>query len=157
MKFYEFKYPLANRQSYDFSQLQDKVVLIVNTASNCGFTYQFEGLEALYQEYKDKGLVILGFPCDQFAHQEPNSAVEAEKICKINYGVTFPIFDKVLVNGKDTTELYKFLKKQHGGLVKRIPWNFTKFLINKEGKVIQRFSPQTKPEELTSEIKRALK
>lgn len=157
MSFYEFKYPLANRQSFDFKQLEGKVVLIVNTASNCGFAYQFEGLEALHQRYKEEGLVVLGFPCDQFANQEPNSAEDAEKICKINYGVTFPIFDKVFINGKETTELFKFLKKQHKGFIKRIPWNFTKFLVDKDGKLIQRFSPQTKPEELTSEIEKALK
>lgn len=156
MSLYEFTYPLANRQPYDFNQLKDKVVLIVNTASNCGFAYQFEGLEELHQQYKDKGLVVLGFPCDQFAHQEPNDAEEAEKICKINYGVTFPIFDKVKVNGKDTTELYKYLKKQHKGLIKKIPWNFTKFLLDKDGNVIQRFTPQTKPEALKSAIEKAL-
>ncbi|MDX9692347.1 MAG: glutathione peroxidase, partial [Acholeplasmataceae bacterium] len=129
MNFYDFKYPLANKQNYDFEQLKDKVVLIVNTASNCGFAPQFEGLEELYQKYKDKGFVILGFPCDQFNHQEPNSAEQAQQICKLNYGVTFPIFDKIEVNGKNTTELYQHLKSQHRGLIKTIPWNFTKFLI----------------------------
>lgn len=157
MNLYEFKYPLANHQMYDFKQLQGKVVLIVNTASNCGFTYQFEGLEKLYEQYKDKGLMVLGFPCDQFANQEPNTAEDAEKICKLNYGVTFPIFGKVIVNGKDTSELYKWLKKGHKAIIKTIPWNFTKFLLDREGNVIQRFSPQTKPEELESMIKKLLK
>lgn len=157
MNFYDFKYPLANMQTFDFNDLNDKVVLIVNTASNCGFTPQFEGLEELYQKYKDQGFIVLGFPCDQFNHQEPNSAEQAQQICKLNYGVTFPIFDKIEVNGKNTTELYKFLKDQHRGLIKTIPWNFTKFLVGKDGKVIKRYSPKVLPISLEGAIKEALK
>ena len=156
MNFYEFSYPLANGQSYDFSQLKGKVVLIVNTASKCGFTPQYKGLEALWQAHKDKGLVILGFPCDQFAHQEPGDESDIMAFCEINFGVTFPLFKKVNVNGKDAIELYKFLKKQDKALIKTIPWNFTKFLVGKDGKLIARFAPNTEPEALEKDILNAL-
>ncbi len=156
MTFYDFKYPLANHQLFDFSKLKGKVVLVVNTASNCGFATQFKGLEELYEKYKDEGFIILGFPCDQFGNQEPNDAEQAQQICKINYGVTFPIFDKVEVNGKNTTELYKYLKKNHRGLIKTIPWNFTKFLISKDGDVIRRFAPNMSPVSFEKDIVEAI-
>jgi glutathione peroxidase-family protein len=156
MTFYDFKYPLANHQLFDFSKLKGKVVLVVNTASNCGFANQFKGLEELYEKYKDEGFIILGFPCDQFGNQEPNDAEQAQQICKINYGVTFPIFDKVEVNGKNTTELYKYLKKNHRGLIKTIPWNFTKFLISKDGDVIRRFAPNMSPVSFEKDIVEAI-
>jgi glutathione peroxidase len=156
MTFYELNYPLANGQSYDFSQLKDKVVLIVNTASKCGFTPQYKGLEALHKKYKDQGLVILGFPCDQFAHQEPGSEADIMEFCEINFGVTFPLFKKVDVNGKDSIELYKLLKKQDKTLIKTIPWNFTKFLVGKDGKLIKRFAPTIEPEALEKDILAAL-
>lgn len=157
MTLYDFVYPLASRRPYDFKQLEGKVVMIVNTASNCGFATQFEGLEALHKKYQDQGLVILGFPCGQFGNQEPNDAIKAEQICKLNYGVTFPIFEKVEVNGKNTTELYRYLKKQHRSLVKTIPWNFTKFLIGKDGKLIKRYAPNIEPISMENDIERALK
>lgn len=156
MNFYEFSYPLANGQSYDFSQLKGKVVLIVNTASKCGFTPQYKGLEQLYQNHKGQGLVILGFPCDQFAHQEPGNEEDIMAFCEINFGVSFPLFKKVKVNGKDAIDLYKHLKKEDKGLVKTIPWNFTKFLIDKNGKLIKRFSPKVEPESLEADIQSAL-
>jgi glutathione peroxidase-family protein len=156
MTFYELNYPLANGQSYDFSQLKDKVVLIVNTASKCGFTPQYKGLEALHKKFKDQGLVILGFPCDQFAHQEPGNEADIMEFCEINFGVTFPLFKKVNVNGKDSIELYKILKKQDKALVKTIPWNFTKFLVGKDGKLIKRFAPTIEPETLEKDILAAL-
>ena len=156
MTFYELNYPLANGQSYDFSQLKDKVVLIVNTASKCGFTPQYKGLEALHKKFKDQGLVILGFPCDQFAHQEPGNEADIMEFCEINFGVTFPLFKKVDVNGKDSIELYKLLKKQDKTLIKTIPWNFTKFLVGKDGKLIKRFAPTIEPEALEKDILAAL-
>lgn len=156
MTLYDFKYPLANGQTYDFEHLKDKVVLIVNTASKCGFTPQYKGLEALWQAHREEGFVVLGFPCDQFAHQEPGTEEEIMEFCEINFGVTFPLFKKVKVNGKDTTELYKWLKKNDTRLIKNIPWNFTKFLIGKDGKLIDRFSPDTKPEDLEKTIQFAL-
>ncbi len=156
MNFYEFSYPLANGQSYDFSTLKDKVVLIVNTASKCGFTPQYKGLEALWKAHKDEGLIILGFPCDQFAHQEPGSEADIMEFCEINFGVTFPLFKKVNVNGKDAIDLYKHLKKEDKALLKTIPWNFTKFLVGKDGKLIKRFAPTIEPEDLEKDILSAL-
>jgi len=156
MTFYEFNYPLANGQSYDFGALQGKVVLIVNTASKCGFTPQYKGLEALWKAHKDEGLVILGFPCDQFAHQEPGDENAIMEFCEINFGVTFPLFKKIKVNGKETTELYKYLKKQDKRLLKDIPWNFTKFLVGKDGMLITRFAPTIEPEALEKDILEAL-
>jgi glutathione peroxidase len=156
MNFYEFSYPLANGQSYDFCTLKDKVVLIVNTASKCGFTPQYKGLEALWKAHKDEGLIILGFPCDQFAHQEPGSEADIMEFCEINFGVTFPLFKKVNVNGKDAIDLYKHLKKEDKALLKTIPWNFTKFLVGKDGKLIKRFAPTIEPEDLEKDILSAL-
>jgi len=157
MNFYDFSYPLANGQLFDFSALKGKVALSVNTASKCGFTPQYKGLESLHQRYKDEGLVILGFPCDQFAHQEPGNEDDIMAFCEINFGVTFPLFKKVKVNGKDAIDLYKHLKQEDKGLLKRIPWNFTKFLVDKQGHLIQRFAPNVEPETLEEDIKTALK
>ncbi len=156
MNFTDFSYPLANGQSYDFSQLKGKVVLVVNTASRCGYTYQYKGLEALWKAHKDQGLVILGFPCDQFAHQEPGDDAAISEFCEINFGVTFPLFKKVNVNGKEAIDLYKHLKEQDRRLLKRIPWNFTKFLVGKDGKLIARYAPTEEPESLEKEILNAL-
>ncbi len=137
----------------DLEQYRGKVLLIVNTASKCGFTPQYKGLEDLYQKYKDKGLVILGFPCNQFAHQEPASDNEIASFCELNFGVTFPLMQKVDVNGKQASPVYQFLKKKAGGfLFSRIKWNFTKFLIDRDGQTVKRFSPLTKPESIESDI-----
>lgn len=157
MNFYDFEAIKIDGQPISMEAYKDKVVLVVNTASKCGFTPQFEGLEALYKEYKEKGLDILGFPCNQFARQDPKSNADIYGFCTINYGVTFGMFEKIEVNGDKTHPLYKFLKKQKTGLLgSGIKWNFTKFLINKHGEVIERFAPQVKPEKLKPEIEKLL-
>jgi glutathione peroxidase len=129
------------------SEFKDKTILIVNTASKCGLTPQFEGLEKLYESYKDRGLVILGFPSNQFANQEPGDEKSIAEGCVLNYGVTFPMFSKIEVNGPNTHPLYQFLKKEFKGDIK---WNFTKFLVDKSGTVVKRFSPMTKPAKIES-------
>ena len=125
-------------------------MLIVNVASKCGFTPQYEGLEELYRANKDRGIVVLGFPCDQFGHQEPGNAEEIRNFCSLTYDVTFPVMSKIDVNGADAHPLYKFLKKEQKGLLgtEAIKWNFTKFLIGKDGEVVERFAPTVKPEDL---------
>lgn len=134
-----------------------KVVLVVNTASKCGLTPQYEGLEALYKKHKDEGLVILGFPCNQFGQQEPGDAREIEEGCLINYGVSFPMFEKVDVNGDSAHPVFKYLKSELGGLFgSRIKWNFTKFLIDANGKPVKRFAPITKPEKIEPRIEKLL-
>lgn len=155
---HEFKVPNSQGQETDLSQFKGKAVLVVNVASKCGFTPQYDGLEALYKKYREQGLVILGFPCNQFGEQEPGSNDEIQQFCRMNYGVTFPIMSKVDVNGKNTTPVYDFLKSEAPGVLgtEAIKWNFTKFLIGKDGKVLKRYAPQTKPEELASDIEKAL-
>ncbi|MDR3606698.1 MAG: glutathione peroxidase [Oligoflexia bacterium] len=135
-----------------------KALLIVNVASKCGFTPQYEGLEALHEKYKDKGLVVLGFPCNQFGAQEPGSPEEIQKFCSLTYNVTFPLFAKIDVNGAGAHPLYQYLKKQKSGLLglSGIKWNFTKFLIDTNGKVVGRFPPTTKPSALEPAIESAL-
>jgi glutathione peroxidase len=134
-----------------------KVVLVVNTASTCGFTPQYKGLEALYRKYRDRGLVVLGFPCDQFAHQEPGSDAEIASFCQINFGVTFPLMSKVEVNGKGTHPVFAFLKAKTAGILGgTVKWNFTKFLVGRDGKTVRRFSPATEPEKLVLDIEEAL-
>ena len=140
-----------------FADYQGKVLLIVNTASKCGFTPQFEGLEAIYQQYKDQGLVVIGFPCNQFGGQDPDSNEEIGAFCQKNYGVSFPMMAKVDVNGKDAHPIFDWLKEQKGGvLTDGIKWNFTKFLIGKDGQVIDRYAPTTKPEAIKMDIEQAL-
>lgn len=140
------------------SDYAGKVLLIVNTASECGFTPQYEGLQKLYQEYEDKGLVVLGFPCNQFGGQEPGSSEEIASFCKANYGVTFPMFEKVDVNGEDEHPLYTYLKSEQAGLLTdNIKWNFTKFLVDQNGKPVERYAPQTKPEAIKEDIEKLLK
>jgi len=144
--FYQLQATTASGKTIDFNELKGKIVLIVNTATKCGFTPQFDGLENLYQQYKDNGLVILGFPCDQFGHQNPESDDEIENVCKVNHGVTFPLMQKSNVNGADAHPVFQYLKKQRKGFFgARIMWNFTKFLIDREGNVVQRFAPYVKP------------
>jgi len=134
-----------------------KVVLIVNTASKCGFTPQYEGLEALYKKYKDRGLVILGFPCDQFAHQEPAGDEAIAQFCKVNFGVTFPLMAKIEVNGPGTHPVFEFLKKKAPGMIGgNIKWNFTKFLVGRDGKTVKRFAPTTEPVKLEKYIEETL-
>ena len=141
----------------DLGEYDGKVVLVVNTASECGFTPQYEGLEQLYRELKDEGLVVLGFPSDQFGHQEPGSEAEIAEFCQRNYGVTFPMFSKVEVNGPGTHPVFKWLKNEKKGMVGgAIKWNFTKFLIGRDGAVLERYGSVKKPEELRDDIARAL-
>ena len=134
-----------------------KVVLVVNTASQCGLTPQFEGLEKLHQDYADEGLVVLGFPCNQFGAQEPGSSEEIGEFCQRNYGVSFPMFEKIEVNGDGAHPLYQWLRTEKGGLLgDKIKWNFTKFLVGPDGEVIKRYAPTTAPEKLSGDIEKAL-
>ena len=136
---------------------RNKNVMIVNTASNCGLTPQFEGLEKLYRKYREKDFVILGFPCNQFGNQEPGDEKSISEGCVLNFGVTFPMFSKIEVNGKNAHPLFRYLKSELKGLFGgRIKWNFTKFLIDKEGRPVKRFSPATKPEKIDQYLKRVL-
>lgn len=152
--FYDFEANNIKGKTVSMKEYEGKTVVVVNTASKCGFTPQYEGLEALYQKYKNQGLVILGFPCNQFGKQESGSSDEIEEFCQINYGVTFPLFQKIDVNGKDAHPIFKFLKsKQSGGIFgSAIKWNFTKFIINNKGVPVKRFSPTTKPEKMEKTI-----
>ena len=137
--------------------LEGKVVLVVNTATRCGLTPQLEGLEQLYNKYKDKGLVVLGFPCNQFANQEPESNENMEQVCKLNFGVTFPLMEKIDVNGPRTHPIFRLLKRRLGGLFgSRIKWNFTKFLIDQTGLPVKRFAPVTKPAAIDPYIQKLL-
>ena len=139
------------------STYADKVVLVVNTASQCGFTPQYKGLESLYQQYREQGLVVLGFPCDQFGHQEPGSESDIADFCELNFGVSFPMFSKVEVNGDQADPLYQWLRAQKSGLLGgAIKWNFTKFLINKQGEVINRYAPTTTPDKIAPDVAKAL-
>lgn len=157
MGIYEFTMRDSFGDDIPFSTYEGKVLLIVNTASKCGFTPQFQGLQALYDEYQEKGLDILGFPCNQFAGQDPGTNEEIRSFCQINYGVTFPIFEKIKVNGKDAAPLYQYLKKQKSGaLGSRISWNFTKFLVDRQGNVVGRYAPDVKPEDLKADIEKLL-
>jgi glutathione peroxidase len=155
---YSFKMADIDGNQKSLGDYQGKVVLIVNVASKCGLTKQYEGLEALYKKYSDKGLVILGFPCNQFMGQEPGTEAEIASFCKMNYGVTFPLFSKIEVNGDGAHPLYKYLKGVLPGSGSKpdIEWNFAKFLINREGKPVQRFTPRTKPEDLAADIEKLL-
>jgi glutathione peroxidase len=145
--FYNFSATTLFGQKVNMNTYKGKTILVVNTASKCGLTPQYEGLETLYKKYKDKGFVILGFPCNQFANQEPGDEKAISETCYTNYGVTFPMFAKVDVNGENAHPIFKYLKKELGGLFgSMIKWNFTKFLIDSEGKPVKRFAPTTKPE-----------
>lgn len=133
------------------------VVLVVNTASKCGFTPQYEGLQKLYDAYRDRGFTVLGFPSNEFAGQEPGSSDEIGEFCTLNYGVSFPMFEKIEVNGADAHPLYRWLKSEKGGLLgDRIKWNFTKFLVGRDGKVVDRYAPQTEPASIADDIEAAL-
>ncbi|AOA62085.1 Thiol peroxidase [Komagataella phaffii CBS 7435] len=146
-------------EPFPFEQLKGKVVLIVNVASKCGFTPQYTELEKLYKDHKDEGLTIVGFPCNQFGHQEPGNDEEIGQFCQLNFGVTFPILKKIDVNGSEADPVYEFLKSKKSGLLgfKGIKWNFEKFLIDKQGNVIERYSSLTKPSSIESKIEELLK
>jgi glutathione peroxidase len=157
VEFYKFKSKSIDGKEISMKSYAGKVVLIVNTASKCGFTPQYEGLEALYKKYKDKGLVILGFPCNQFAGQEPGTSEEIAKFCTLKYGVTFPMFQKIEVNGDNADPLYKYLKTVlPGTLGNDIKWNFTKFLLDKTGMPVNRYGSTTKPVEIEADIEKLL-
>jgi len=156
--FYNLSAKSLQGKEISMESYKGKTILIVNTASKCGFTPQFEGLENLYEKYKEKDFVILGFPCNQFGNQEPGDEKSISEGCMLNYGVTFPMFSKIDVNGDDTHEIYKYLKKELKGLIGgKVRWNFTKFLINSEGKPVKRFSPTTKPEKIDQYLTKLLK
>jgi len=155
--FYDISAENMQKELVKFDQYKGKVVIVVNTASKCGFTPQYEGLEQLYETYKDDGLVILGFPCNQFANQEPGDIESIKQGCLLNYGVTFPMFSKVDVNGKNAHEVFAFLTDAlPGTLGKKVKWNFTKFVIGRDGKPLKRFAPKTKPEEMEPYLKELL-
>jgi glutathione peroxidase len=178
-RIYDFKALTNKGLEFDFAQFEGKVLLIVNTASKCGFTPQYDGLEALYQKYKDQGLVIVGFPCDQFAHQEPGSDEEIAEFCRINHGVTFPLMAKIEVNGENEHPVFNYLKsvaptEEYKGLKGKatrtmlkglsksakkdsdILWNFTKFLINRDGTIVKRFAPVAEPVSFEKDIEEML-
>jgi len=153
----DFSATTLDGREQDLADYRGKVVLVVNTASQCGLTPQFEGLETLYEKYVDQGLVILGFPCNQFAGQEPGTADEIGAFCQKNYGVSFPMFDKIEVNGDNAHPLYQWLRTEKGGLLgSAIKWNFTKFLVGKDGTVIKRYAPTTDPEKISGDVEKAL-
>ena len=154
----DFSAVLANGEPQDLNDYQGKVLLIVNTASKCGFTPQYTGLESLHQTYGERGFSVLAFPCNQFGGQEPGSEEEIQSFCDLNYQTSFPLFSKIEVNGAASHPLYAYLKEQAPGVLgsKRIKWNFTKFLVNQEGEVVKRYAPSTKPEAIASDIEALL-
>jgi glutathione peroxidase len=155
---YDFSAKTIDGDEQKLSAYKGKTLLVVNVASKCGFTPQYTGLEALYEKFKDKGLVVLGFPCDQFGHQEPGDENEIKNFCSLNYDVKFPLFAKIEVNGANAHPLYKYLKAQAKGLLgsESIKWNFTKFLIDKDGKVMTRYAPVDTPEKIEKDVAAAL-
>ena len=155
---YDFEAEQINGKSVSLSEFKGKALLIVNTASACGFTPQFGGLEELHKEYGDKGLVVLGFPCNQFGSQDPGSNDEISGFCQVNYGVTFPMMSKIKVNGADAHPLYQWLTKEARGVLgtQAIKWNFTKFLVGKDGEVLKRYAPTDTPKSLKADIEAAL-
>lgn len=157
MKFYDFKARKMNGQYMSMEHYKDKVVLVVNTASKCGLTSQYEELQELYDEYREQGLEILGFPCNQFAKQDSGSNEEIHNFCQSNYGITFNMFEKIDVNGKNAHPLYKYLKSEARGILsKEIKWNFTKFLIDDKGNVIKRYAPTVSPMKIKKDIEKLL-
>ena len=154
MSIYDYSANTIGGKEVSLEAYKDKVILIVNTASKCGFTPQFEGLENLYKELHEQGLEVLGFPCNQFGSQDPGADGQIEEFCQLNYGVSFPMFSKIEVNGGGTHPLYKYLKKQAKGLLgsEKIKWNFTKFLVNRDGEVIKRYGSMDKPESIKDDI-----
>jgi glutathione peroxidase len=154
---HDFSATAIDGREVDLSTYDGDVVLVVNTASKCGFTPQYEGLQKLQETYADRGFTVLGFPCDQFGHQEPGNEEEIATFCSTTYNVTFPMFAKIDVNGSDAHPVYQWLKKEQGGLLGgSIKWNFTKFLVGRDGRVIERYAPTTAPEKLTGDIEKAL-
>jgi glutathione peroxidase len=155
---YDFTVNDIHGKPVKLDRYRDRVMLVVNTASNCGFTPQYQGLEALYEKFHGKGLEILGFPCNQFGGQEPGSEQEIAQFCELNYGVTFPLFAKVDVNGEHAAPVYKYLKSEKPGLLgsEAIKWNFTKFLVDRNGNVVKRYAPNEEPAAIAGDIEKAL-
>jgi glutathione peroxidase len=155
---YDFSVDDIHGKPVKLDKYKNKVMLIVNTASQCGFTPQYKGLEALYEKFHGKGLEVLGFPCNQFGAQEPGTEKEIAQFCELNYGVTFPLFAKVEVNGGNTAPVYKYLKTEKPGLLgsEAIKWNFTKFLVDRKGNVLARYAPNDTPESMAGDIEKAL-
>ena len=158
MNTFDFTATSIDGTPVDLSRYRGKVLLIVNTASECGFTPQYAGLEQLYRQYREHGLEVLGFPCNQFKHQEPGTEAEIGAFCEKNFGVSFPLFAKVDVNGGNAHPLFRHLKREAPGVLgtEAVKWNFTKFLVDREGRVIKRYAPRTKPEEISADIEALL-
>ena len=158
MNVFDFHATALDGAPIDLARYRGKVLLIVNTASGCGFTPQYAGLEALYRQFRDRGVEVLGFPCNQFRGQEPGTEAEIGAFCETNFGVTFPLFAKIEVNGAGTHPLYRHLKSEAPGLLgtRAIKWNFTKFLVGRDGEVVKRYAPRTEPEEIVADIERLL-
>ncbi|MFF2908720.1 glutathione peroxidase [Paenibacillus sp. NPDC057934] len=159
MSIYDFEAQTLRGEEESLSKYKGKVLLVVNTASKCGFTPQFKGLQEVYEKYNDRGFEILGFPSNQFAGQEPGESEEIAEFCEINYGVTFPMYEKVDVKGDEAHPLFKYLSAEAPGVLgsKSIKWNFTKFLVDQDGRVLKRFAPKTTPDQIEEEIKQLLK
>jgi glutathione peroxidase len=157
-KFYDFSVKAIDGREVSLNEFSGKVVLVVNTASKCGFTPQYDGLEKLYEKYRERGFVVLGFPCNQFGAQEPGDEAEIAQFCSLKFNVSFPMFAKIDVNGESTHPLYQFLKAEKPGLLgtEGIKWNFTKFLVDRSGKVVERYAPATKPEDLNEAVEALL-
>jgi glutathione peroxidase len=158
MSIYDFAVTTIDGESQTLAAYRDRVLLVVNVASQCGFTPQYAGLESLYRQYKEQGFSVLGFPCDQFGHQEPGTEADIKNFCSRNYDVSFPMFTKIDVNGANAHPLYQFLKTEQKGLLgtEAIKWNFTKFLVGKNGEVKKRYAPTDKPESIGSDLKALL-
>ena len=157
MNIYDFTVLNTKKEPVSMAEYKGKVLLVVNTATGCGFTPQYDGLESLYKKYKDQGFVVLDFPCNQFANQAPGTEDEIVSFCQMKYNVSFPQFAKIKVNGDEANALYKWLKEQKGGFFsKAIKWNFTKFLVDREGNVVERYAPTTKPEKIEKDILKLL-
>ncbi|CAH0274149.1 Hydroperoxy fatty acid reductase gpx1 [Peribacillus sp. Bi96] len=158
MSIYELEVNKINGETISLEEYRGKVMIIVNTASKCGFSPQYDDLQSLYVQYKEEGLVVLGFPCNQFLNQEPGDDLEIDSYCKLNHGVTFPMFAKVNVNGKEAHPLFSYLTENAPGVMgsKSIKWNFTKFLIDRDGKIVSRYAPKTKPLDMEEDLKKIL-
>ena len=158
MSIYEFEVNKINGETISLEEYRGKVMIIVNTASKCGFSPQYDDLQSLYVQYKEDGIVVLGFPCNQFLNQEPGDDLEIDSYCKLNHGVTFPMFAKVNVKGKEAHPLFSYLTENAPGVMgsKSIKWNFTKFLIDRNGNIVSRFAPKTKPLEMEEDIKKLI-
>ncbi|PHD78037.1 glutathione peroxidase [Bacillus sp. AFS043905] len=158
MSIYEFEANKINGETISLEEYKGKVMIIVNTASKCGFSPQYDDLQSLYVQYKEDGVVVLGFPCNQFLNQEPGDDLEIDSYCKLNHGVTFPMFAKVNVKGKEAHPLFSYLTENAPGVMgsKSIKWNFTKFLIDRNGNIVSRFAPKTKPLEMEEDIKKLI-